>query len=47
MQAKMRIEEINNDYKQRKVQSLFEQYNNNNEFDVNKLIEEVSKLGHI
>lgn len=47
MQAKMRIEEINNDYKQRKVQSLFEQYNNNNEFDVNQLIEEVSKLGHI
>lgn len=47
MQAKMRIEEINNDYKQRKVQSLFEQYNNNNEFDVNQLIEKVSKLGHI
>lgn len=46
MQAKMRIEEINNDYKQRKVQSLFEQYNNE-EFDVNQLIEEVSKLGHI
>jgi len=46
MQAKMRIEEINNDYKQRKVQSLFEQYNNE-EFDVNQLIEEVSKLGRI
>lgn len=46
MQAKMRIEEINNDYKQRKVQSLFEQYNNE-ELDVNQLIEKVSKLGHI
>lgn len=46
MQATMKIEEINNDYKKRKVQSLFEQYNNE-ELDVNQLIEEVSKLGRI
>ena len=46
IQATMKIEEINNDYKKRKVQSLFEQYNNE-ELDVNQLIEEVSKLGRI
>ena len=46
IQATMKIEEINNDYKKRKIQALFEQYNNE-ELEINQLIEEVSKLGRI
>lgn len=46
MSAKTQIENIDNEYKTRKVRSLFEQFNNE-ELNVNELIKEVSKLGRV